>query len=66
MARYADAVEWIAANEETMIDSADEMADDVCVLLVADVFKKFPTTVAADVIRRRRKIFAGDEAGVQQ
>jgi hypothetical protein len=57
MARYRDAIEWVAANEETHIETAEEIVDDVCVMLVGDVFKKNYWTVAEDVMKRRRWIF---------
>lgn len=57
MARYRDAVDWIAANEETAIITVEGMEDDVCVALVADLFRKEPSMVAAHVIARREELF---------
>ena len=55
MARYADAVRWIAENDETAETEAEEMETLISVLLVADVWSKPVETVARDVIRLRLK-----------
>lgn len=56
MARYADAVEWIAFNDAAGDEaSEEEVAGFVSTLLVADVFNKQPQKVAKDILRFRKK-----------
>lgn len=55
MARYDDAVRWIADNDDVDLGlSEDEGAYLVSICLVADIFRKHPDVVYADIVRRRR------------
>ena len=55
MARYAEAVAWIANNDETAETEADVIASLISVVLVADLWRKEPEDVAADVLRARSR-----------
>ena len=49
IARYADALAWIAENDEPTITEPDDMKDLVSVVLVADIFGLPPSRVAFGV-----------------
>jgi hypothetical protein len=55
MARYVDAVAWIANNDETSETDAAVIAELISVVLVADLWRKEPEDVAADVLRARAR-----------
>lgn len=57
MAKYKDAVAWIAYNDETdlrMPDDLPTIQDLVTVLLVADLWGKPQRKVAEDVLKLRK------------
>jgi hypothetical protein len=53
MARYADAIEWVAYNDEPDDDDASSIAEYITTALVADVFGKDADAVAHDIARQR-------------
>ena len=55
MARYLDAVEWIALNDEPTITTIDAVAESISVQLTADLFDKRPVDVALDIVTFRQK-----------
>lgn len=58
MAKYSDAVAWIADNDSNGDSDALEtetVSGYVTTLLVADVFGKDAQQVAADIVARRKK-----------
>lgn len=52
-ASYREGVAWIAANDEPMSRSAEEIAGFISSLLLADLFHVEPARVGADVLRLR-------------
>ena len=48
-ARYTDAIEWIASNDEPTYISASNIESLVSVQLIADLFGKSASLVASDV-----------------
>ncbi len=54
MARYDDAVRWIADMDNTDLGEPSEGTYIISVCLVADVFGKDRHIVYCDVVRRRR------------
>lgn len=61
-ASYRRAVSWIAENDgsgDDEADNVDAVADTVPVLLVADIFEVDPRRVATDVVREREQLNAG-------
>lgn len=52
-ASYRSAVQWIADNDEPMIEDWRDMTDLLTVVLVADLFGKDARDVASDVVARR-------------
>lgn len=54
---YKAAVEWIAWNDEPTLTEPDEIAMQLTVLLVADIFGADPETVAKDVVKVREAEF---------
>lgn len=52
-ASYRSAVQWIADNDEPMIEDWRDMTDLLTVVLVADLFGKDARDVARDVVVRR-------------
>lgn len=57
MARYAEAVDWIANNDECTERDAEVIAELISVVLVADLWQKEAEDVAADVLKVRKRIF---------
>jgi hypothetical protein len=55
MARYMEAVAWIANNDEPGETDAETVSEMISVLLVADLWRKEPEQVADDVLRARSK-----------
>lgn len=58
MARYRDAIEWIALNDEEEFDRDDQIevvAEQISVALVADLWRYPILTVARDVVRFRQR-----------
>ena len=55
MARYKDAVRWIAWNDETTEDCDEVLSSLVSVCLIADIWGKTTATVALDVLRVRER-----------
>ena len=53
MARYMDAIRWIANNDEPECTDVDVVAGMISVQLIADVWDKGTATVAADVVQVR-------------
>ncbi len=53
MARYRDAVQWIASNDDQDLGDPAEGGFLVSIQLIADLFGREAETVAADVRRRR-------------
>lgn len=53
MASYREAIAWLALNDEQAETQLDELAGLVTFCLVADLFKKKPAIVAADVLAYR-------------
>jgi hypothetical protein len=55
MARYADAIFWITANDDTefLDDPSGSLSVTAC--LVADLFQKDDKQVRSDLIRERTK-----------
>ncbi|HYK13839.1 MAG TPA: hypothetical protein VEW70_07635 [Burkholderiales bacterium] len=55
-ASYREAIEWIAHNDGSGDDEADDpqhVAESVTACLVADLFNVDPLKVGADVVRAR-------------
>lgn len=52
--KYWDAVGWIAANDDTAEDDAKSIADQVTVVMVADLWRWRPEKVAEDIAQIRR------------
>lgn len=56
-ASYRHAVQWIALNDDPETgDNEEVIADQISVVLVADLFGVTCTKVAADVARERRRV----------
>lgn len=55
MARYAEAVAWIANNDERKKVEVAEVERLTTVVMVAELWHKEPSEVAADVIRARKR-----------
>lgn len=56
MARYKDAVEWIALNDNSAsYDTSEEIRGYLSVALVADVWRKTDAEVADDVEQARMR-----------
>jgi len=55
MAKYTDAVEWIAENDDVDLGSPEAGGFILSINLVADIFGKTPETVHNDVARKRSK-----------
>ena len=53
---YRAAVAWIAANDEDAEQDPEEVAQQMTVCLVADLWDKSTMIVARDVLRYRRRI----------
>lgn len=54
MAKYADAIRWIATEDSPGDDpSIEELGATMTVCLVADLWKQDPNTVATDVYKLR-------------
>ena len=53
MARYREAVQWIADNDDAELGDPDEGGYIVSVILVADLFGKDANQVYFDVMTRR-------------
>lgn len=51
MARYADAIFWIAANDDTQWLDDEQSGTSVTAALVADLFSKTDEQVRADIRR---------------
>ena len=60
---YRFGVAWIAENDEPEETDLSAIAAQISVLLLADLFCKEPTKVAADVKRWRRREWGGSEHG---
>lgn len=58
MARYADAIYWIASNDDTDWVTSGHDCPSVTASLVADLFGKDDATVRADIERELRKLDA--------
>jgi hypothetical protein len=54
MAKYSDAIQWIADNDDTDLGEPEDGIFIVSICLVADLFGKDQHIVYADVRRRRR------------
>jgi hypothetical protein len=54
-ASYRDAVAWIALNDEPSERDLGFIADQISVVLIADVMNVDPHRIARDVIRYREK-----------
>lgn len=54
-ASYREGIDWIALNDEPGTDDPAVVADQISVLLLADLFEKEPEEVAHAVIRHRKK-----------
>ena len=56
-ASYRKAIQWIALNDEPTLDDRnfDDIACQISVLLVADLWRKHPGIVAAAVIKERAR-----------
>lgn len=57
MARYRDAIEWIAHNDEEGEEDPEIIATSITVGLVADVWNKPTAIVAEDIADIRRRFF---------
>lgn len=58
MARYKEAVDWIAFNDNAgSEDQCEDIQGYITVALVADIFGKEDSKVAADVARVRAKYY---------
>lgn len=55
MARYKDAVAWIALNDDPDVLDAEDLSGTLTVALAADLFKKHTIEVALDVIAYRER-----------
>ncbi len=53
---YRAAVNWIAENDEPTESDAEIVATLISVCLIADLFTRQPSEVAADVVKRRAVI----------
>ena len=54
MARYADAIQWIADNDDANLGDPEDGCFIVSISLIADLFGKDEHVVYADVKTRRR------------
>lgn len=61
MAKYTDAIEWIAFNDEPTRTSIYEIAELISVQLIADIFHKGTTRVAGDVQIKRKYMQINEE-----
>ena len=55
---YQKAVEWIALEDEPLINDEYEIQDQTTVAMLADVFGHLPIHVAIDVLECRTRINA--------
>lgn len=56
MARYLDAIAWIAQNDNPGDESTEEdLSKTISVLLVADLWRENPKMVAREVLAYRKK-----------
>src|SRR5688572_11386642 len=53
IAGYAQAIDWIAYNDETSETSVETLAQLISVMMVADLFDRSPEAVAQRVLDRR-------------
>lgn len=51
----ADAINWIALNDESAETDPEVIAQSLTVMLVADVWKREPTDIARRVAAERRR-----------
>ena len=55
MNKYMTAVEWIAFNDEPTEELPHNIAQQITVMLIADVFGREPESVAKDVVWMRNQ-----------
>ena len=54
MARYKEAVEWIADNDEPTVMGEEEISAYISTILVADIFRKEINQVVKDILKIRK------------
>jgi len=57
MAKYRDAVQWIADNDEPTLYDPKAIATQITTQLVSDIFKKNLMQVAMDIYKARNDDF---------